>query len=169
MSYTITVNFETQNGVLSPMPLAKYVRTLDTNPVSIEEGGTATLDFVADGMYYTLLRGKALAAKVTGASFTWSCPEPYTYGKMILSNPTDNVVITLRAKVNILPQEVTRPFLINGQFPIDTRLILSKAEMLDKDGNQITDITKAYWMRLFLKWIWLWAMLRGIIFLKRWK
>ena len=133
MSYTITVNFEIQGGITSQMPLAKYVRTLDTNPVSIEEGGMATLDFVADGMYYTLLKAKALAAKVTGASFTWSCPEPYTYGKMILSNPTDNVVITLRAKVNVLPQEVTRPFLIKGQFPIDTRLILSKKEMLEID------------------------------------
>jgi hypothetical protein len=70
MSYTITVNFETQNGVVSPMSLTKYVRTLDTNPVSIEEGGTATLDFVADGMYYNLLKIKALAAKVEGASFT---------------------------------------------------------------------------------------------------
>jgi hypothetical protein len=70
MSYTITVNFETQNGAVSPMPLTKYVKALDTNPTTIEEGGSATLDFVADGLYFVFLKAKALAAKVTGASFT---------------------------------------------------------------------------------------------------
>lgn len=129
MSYTITVNIETQNNAVSTMPLAKYVYGLDTNPTIIEEGGTATLDFVADGIYFMFLKAKALAAKVTGASFTWASADPFTTGKMVLSAPTADVVVTLRAKVNVIPQEVARPFLIQKTFPVDTRLVLTKKEM----------------------------------------
>lgn len=135
MSYTITVNFETQNGAVSPMSLTKYVKALDTNPTTIEEGGSATLDFVADGLYFVFLKAKALAAKVTGASFTWTSTDPFTSGRMVLSNPTDNIVINIRAKVNVVPQEVTRPFLLQKNFPVDTRLVLSKQEMLEMDDT----------------------------------
>lgn len=134
MSYTITVNFEIQNGGKSPMPLTKYVYALESNPATIEEGSSATLDFAADGLYFVFLKAKALAAKVTGASFTWTSVSPFTSGQIVLSNPTDNVVINLRAKVNVIPQEVTRPFLLQKNFPVDTRLVLTKKEM-----REITD------------------------------
>ena len=139
MSYTITVNYEIQNGATSPMSLTKYVRALETNPTTIEEGGSATLDFVADGLYFMFVQAKALAAKVSGASFTCKSASPFTEGRIVLSNPTDNVVINLRAKVGVLPQEVTRPFLLQKNFPVDTRLVLTKQEMLETDDASMPE------------------------------
>ena len=134
MSYTITVNIVTQNNATSTVPVAKYVYGLDTNPTTIDEGGTATLDFVADGVYFMFLKAKALAAKVSGAS-----ADPYTEGKLVLSNPTGDVEITLNAKVNVIPQEVARPFLIKKNFPVDTRLVLTKKEMYETVDSTMPD------------------------------
>ena len=131
MSYNITVNYEIANNGTSPMALEKFVYALETNPTTIDEGGTATLNFVADGIYFLLQGVKALAIKVTGATAAWTCKTPFTSGELVLSNPTADVVITIKAKVNILPQEVTKPFLIQKPFSVDTRLVLSKKEMLE--------------------------------------
>jgi hypothetical protein len=137
MSYTITVNITTQNNTASTVPVTSYVYGLDTNPTTIEEGGTATLDFVADGVYFMFLKAKALAAKVSGATSTsWLSADPFTTGKLVISNPTDNVVINIIVKVGAIPQEVARPFLIKKNFPVDTRLVLSKKEMCN-----ILDVT----------------------------
>ena len=68
MSYNITVNYEIANNGTSPMALEKFVYALETNPTTIDEGGTATLNFVADGIYFLLQGVKALAIKVTGAT-----------------------------------------------------------------------------------------------------
>ena len=115
MSYTITVNITTQNNTASTVPVTSYVYGLDTNPTTIEEGGTATLDFVADGVYFMFLKAKALAAKVSGATSTlWLSTDPFTTGKLVISNPTDNVVINIIVKVGAIPQEVARPFLIKS-------------------------------------------------------
>lgn len=136
MSYAITVNIVTQNNAASTVPVAKYVYGLDTNPTTIEEGGSATLDFVADGVYFMFLKAKALAAKVSGASFTWTSADPFTSGRLVVSNPTGDVTITINAKVNVVPQEVARPFLIQKNFPVDTRLVLTKKEMCETvDAN----------------------------------
>ena len=139
MSYTITVNIVTQNNATSTVPVAKYVYGLDTNPTTIAEGGTATLNFVADGVYFMFLKAKALAAKVSGASFTWTSADPYTKGQLVLSNPTSDVEITLNAKVNVIPQEVARPFLIKKNFPVDTRLVLTKKEMYETVDSTMPD------------------------------
>lgn len=139
MSYNIIINYEIASDATSPMLLTKYVKELDTNPKTIEEGGTATLGFVADGLYYTLQKAKALAVKVTGASSTWSCAAPYTYGSLVLSNPTSDVTVSIKAKVNIVPQQLSRPFLVQKPFAIDTRMVLSKAEMRDIDDAGMPD------------------------------
>lgn len=137
MSYNIIVNYEIASNATSPMQLTKYVKELDTNPKTIEEGSTATLGFVADGLYFVLQKAKALAVKVTGASSSWSCADPYTYGTLTLSNPTSDIVVTIKAKVNILPQEVARPFLIQKPFAVDTRMVLSKAEMREMNDAEM--------------------------------
>lgn len=139
MSYNIIINYEIASDATSPMLLTKYVKELDTNPKTIEEGGTVTLGFVADGLYYILQKAKALAIKVTGASSTWSCVAPYTYGSLVLSNPTSDVTVSIKAKVNVLPQQLSRPFLVQKPFAIDTRMVLSKAEMRDIDDTEMPD------------------------------
>lgn len=140
MSYTITVNIKTQNDATSTVLPANYVYGLDTNPATIEEGGSATLDFVADGVYFMFLRAKGLAIKASGATVTsWTSLEPYTNGQLVISNPTDNVVINLIIKVGAIPQEITRPFLFKKNFPVDTRLVLTKKEMVNADDSYLPE------------------------------
>ena len=139
MSYNIIINYEIASGATSPMQLTKYVKELDTNPSIIEEGGSATLGFVADGLYFVLQKAKALAVKVVGASSSWSCADPFTYGALTLTNPTSDVQVTIKAKVNILPQEVSRPFLIQKPFAVDTRMILTKAEMREVIDDEMPE------------------------------
>ena len=129
MSYNITINYEIQNNTATPMSITKYVRASASNPTSIEADSSATLNFSADGTYFVFQKNKVLAVKVTGASFTWSVNNTATEAHIVLSNPTDNVIITIKAKVNVTPQEVTKPFLLQKAFPVDTRLVLSKNEM----------------------------------------
>lgn len=139
MSYNIIINYEIASSATSPMQLTKYVKELDTNPNIIEEGGSATLGFVADGLYFVLQKAKALAVKVVGASSSWSCADPFTYGVLTLTNPTSDVQVTIKAKVNILPQEISRPFLIQKSFAVDTRMILTKAEMREVIDDEMPE------------------------------
>lgn len=137
MSYNITINYEIQNNTATPMSITKYVRASASNPTSIEADGSATLKFNADGTYFIFQKNKALAVKVTGASFTWSVNNTATEADIVLSNPTDNVIITIKAKVNVTPQEVTKPFLLQKAFPVDTRLVLSKNEMIEMHDDNM--------------------------------
>lgn len=135
MNYNITVNFVLKDGQESLMPLTKYVFGLETNPTIIEEDGTAILEFEADGLYFALQKLKTLAVSVTGAAARWNCADPYTYGKLTLNNPTEDVQVTIKVAVVTQPQEITRPFLIKKAFPVDTRLVLTKKEMLEIDDK----------------------------------
>lgn len=131
MNYNITINYKFAGNTTSPMLLSKYVYALDTNPTTIEEGGSATLNFVADGEYFVLQKAKALAIKVTGATASWACVDPYTTATLVLTNPTSDVTISINVKCNVIPQEIVKPFLIKNKFPVDTRLVLTKKEMCE--------------------------------------
>lgn len=69
-----------------------------SNPSSIEESSTATLQFTANSGY-TL----PAAISVIGASYTW---DPTT-GTLVLSNPTGNVSITITANIITYPITAT--------------------------------------------------------------
>jgi hypothetical protein len=140
MSFTITVKFEIQNNTRTPMELAKYVKASAENPTTIEEGGTATLHFVADGVYYKLLKARALAAKVSGASYSWTSVSPHTNGELTLSNPSDNVEVIIKVTTNIVPQNVENPFTLKKSSPVDTRLVLTKEEMKTANDNYLPPV-----------------------------
>lgn len=139
MSYNITISYEIANNATSPMSLSKYVYALDTNPTTIEEGGSAILNFVADGEYFVLQKAKALAIKVTGATASWTCADPYTTATLVLTNPTSDVTILIKAKCNVIPQEIIKPFLIKNKFPVDTRLVLTKKEMREAVDTEMPE------------------------------
>jgi hypothetical protein len=56
-----------------------------------------------------------------------------------LSNPTDNVIITIVAVVENAPQIVSKPFLYKTTAPVDTRLVLTKKEMREANDNYLPD------------------------------
>ena len=122
MSYSITVNFE-MSGVVTPLLPQNYIIADSSNPTSIEEGQTATLKFKADGMYFKLKARKGASA--TGATLAWSCPSPNTNGEITLSEPTENVVITIMAIVENAPQLVTKPFLYQKYAWVEIYLLLN--------------------------------------------
>lgn len=139
MAYSITTNIIPNGNTTSTVDITKYVLADAANPSSIEEGGTAVLKFTADGLYFELVKLKALAATVTGASFSWTF-ESTKSAILTLTNPTADVVITIKAKVGVIPNEVLRPFLIRQAFPVDTRLVLSKKEMRESLDTELPDI-----------------------------
>lgn len=136
MSYSITINFEI-SGDQTPLSPANYIIADANNPTIIEDGGTATLKFKADGMYFIMKSRKG--ATVTGASSTWNCTSPYTEATILLSEPTADVFITIIAIVKAAPQLVTRPFLYQIPAPVDTRLVLTKDEMKNIDDGFLPD------------------------------
>lgn len=56
-----------------------------------------------------------------------------------MSNPTSDVTVIIKAKVNVLPQQLSRPFLVQKPFAIDTRMVLSKAEMREINDTEMPD------------------------------
>lgn len=136
MSYSITINFE-MSGIATPLLPQNYILADENNPISIEEGQSVNLKFKADGMYFKLKSRKGASA--TGATLAWSCPSPNTNCEITLSNPTENVVITIIAVVENAPQLVTKPFLYQIAAPVDTRLVLTKKEMLEANDNYLPD------------------------------
>ena len=136
MSYSITINFEV-SGSATPLLPQEFILADISNPTSIEEGQTATLKFKADGMYFKLKSRKGASA--TGATLAWNCPSPNTDCEIVLSNPTDNVVITIAAVVENAPQIVSKPFLYKIAAPVDTRLVLTKKEMKEANDNYLPD------------------------------
>ena len=136
MSYSIKINFEI-SGEATPLLPEDYIFGAISNPTSIEEGGTATLNFKADGMYFALKSRKGASA--TGATLNWSCASPYTNATITLSNPTSDVEINIVAVVKVAPQIVSKPFLYQIQAPVDTRLVLTKKEMREANDTYLPD------------------------------
>lgn len=136
MSYSIKINFE-MSGESTPLLPQDFIIADSANPSSIEAGETATLKFKADGMYFKLKARKGATA--TGATLTWTCPSPNTEATIELSNATSDVEIVIAAVVNIAPQLVGKPFLYQLAAPVDTRLVLSKLEMLTISDNFLPD------------------------------
>ena len=123
MSYSIKIKF-TLSGETTPLNAQDYILADAANPTTIEEGGSATLKFRADGMYFKLKARKGATA--TGATLVWTCPSPNTEATLELSNAAADVEIDIIAVVNIAPQVVGKPFLYKLAAPVDTRLVLSK-------------------------------------------
>lgn len=136
MSYLINIKFEL-SGVETPLLPENYIFGAVSNPTSIEEGGTVTLNFKADGMYFALKSRKGATA--TGATLNWSCASPYTDATVTLSNPTSDIEITIVAVVKVAPQIVSKPFLYQIQAPVDTRLILTKKEMREANDAYLPE------------------------------
>lgn len=136
MSYSITINFEV-SGAATPLIPQDYILADQNNPTSIEEGQSATLKFKADGMYFKLKARKGASA--SGATLAWNCPSPNTDCEITLSNPTDNIIITIIAIVENAPQIVSKPFLYKATAPVDTRLVLTKKEMREANDNYLPD------------------------------
>lgn len=137
MSYSIKINYEV-SGEATPLLPEKYIVGADTNPTIINEGETAKLNFKADGMYFALKSRKGATA--TGATLNWSCASPYTEAEITLSNPTADVEITIIAVVKAAPQVVGKPFLYQMAAPVDTRLVLTKKEMIEANDNYLPEV-----------------------------
>lgn len=134
MSYLINIKFE-KSGVETPLLPENYIFGAVSNPTSIEEGGTATLNFKADGMYFGFKNRKGASA--TGATLGWSVSG--NDATITLSDPTSDVEITIIAVVKIAPQVVSKPFLYQIQAPVDTRLVLTKKEMREANDTYLPD------------------------------
>lgn len=111
---------------------ANFVIPAENSPTAIAVGETATLNFAADGVYFTIM---PLAAKVTVENATrvsWTCKTPFTNATLVINNVVDpeaDVIVTVPVKVKLAPQQITKPFLLQTVAPIDTRLVLTKKEM----------------------------------------
>ncbi len=131
MSYSIKINFEV-SGVSTPLLPENYILGLDTNPTTIEEGESVTLNFKADGMYFTLK--KRNGASATGAALSWDYVSA-TEANIILSAATSDVEVTIIASVKVAPQVVSKPFLYQLEAPVDTRFVISKKEMRETNDS----------------------------------
>lgn len=137
MSYSINVSF-VLSGVETPLDPIKYIIADTANPTTIEAGETVKLKFKADGIYFIMRNRKGATA--TGATLSWSCANPYTDAEIILTDATSDVEIVITAVVKTAPQLVSKPFLYQMPIPVDTRLILSKKEMLEVNEGFLPDI-----------------------------
>ena len=121
------------NGT-SVLPVETYVIPAVTNPEAIASGEQPSLSFQADGTYFTLVPAKN-QVKISNATLaSWTCLNPYTSATLVIKDvvdPAADVEITIPVKVKVAPQLITKPFLNKNTAPIDTRLVLSKKEMLD--------------------------------------
>ena len=136
MSYSITTKFNV-NGPATPLLPEDYIIGDLNNPITVEEGASATLKFKADGMYFVFQKRKGASA--TGATLTWNYISK-TEAEITLTNIISNVEITIIAVVENAPQLVSKPFLYKIPTPVDTRLILTKKEMLDINDTYQPDV-----------------------------
>lgn len=134
MSYLINIKFEL-SGVSTPLLPENFIFGAVSNPTSIEDGETVTLNFKADGMYFGFKNRKGASA--TGATLGWSVSE--NDATITLSDPTSDVEITIIAVVKVAPQIVSKPFLYQIQAPVDTRLVLTKKEMREANDNYLPE------------------------------
>lgn len=134
MSYSININY-IPSGESSPLVPADYILADKANPTTINADETVTLKFSVDGMYYAFKSRKGASA--TGATLIWNC-----IGKeatITLSNATSDVEVTIIAVVQAAPQLVNKPFLYQISAPVDTRLVLTKKEMLKANDNYLPE------------------------------
>jgi hypothetical protein len=134
MSYSINVKYEVSGDPTPLLPESYYIAD-SANPTVINEGETATLKFVADGMYFAFKSRKGATA--TGATLAWSCSG--LEATITLSNATSDVEVTIIAVVKTAPQLVSKPFLYQIPAPVDTRLILTKQEMRNVNEAYLPD------------------------------
>lgn len=137
MSYSINVSF-ILSGVETPLDPIKYIIADAANPTTIEAGETVKLKFKADGIYFVMRNRKGASA--TGATLSWRCASPYTDAEITLTNAVSDVEIVITAVVKAAPQLVSKSFLYQMPIPVDTRLILSKREMLEVNEGFLPDI-----------------------------
>ena len=137
MSYSINVSF-VLSGVETPLDPIKYIIADAANPTTIGAGETVKLKFKADGIYFIMRSRKGASA--TGATLGWSCASPYTDAEITLTNATSDVEIVITAVVKAAPQLVSKSFLYKMPIPVDTRLILSKKEMLEANEGFLPNI-----------------------------
>lgn len=120
-----------------------YVVQAATNPAVITAGEQLNLDFIADGTYFTLVPVRN-QVKISNATIvSWTCKTPFVNGTLVINNvidPTLDVEITIPVKVKVAPQLITKPFLSQNTAPIDTRLVLSKKEMLETNDLYQPDV-----------------------------
>ena len=120
-----------------------YVVQADTNPAAIAAGEQLSLDFIADGTYFTIVPVRNQVKISNAAVVSWSCKTPFVNGTLVINNvinPDLDVEITIPVKVKVAPQLVTKPFLNQNTAPIDTRLVLSKKEMLETNDLYQPDV-----------------------------
>jgi hypothetical protein len=137
MSYLINVKF-TNSGDTTPLLASDYILADAENPSSVEEGGSATLKFKADGTYFLFKRRNG--ASYTGASGSWACSTDLTEATITLTNITSDVTVDIIAVVSIAPQLVSKPFLYQLAAPVDTRLVLTKSEMKAANDKYLPDM-----------------------------
>lgn len=127
----------------TPLAAAKYILQAGTNPVSIGTNESVTLEFTADGLYFMLMPLKTKVIVENASLVSWICKSPFYLGALTINNvidPLADVTITIPVKVKIAPQPVTKPFLFQVASPVDTRMILTKAEMRDMATTYMPDI-----------------------------
>lgn len=152
----IKINFELDSSKTSDLDMLKYVKCVETDPI-FDENGTLTLNFKADGLYFTLFDKKLTSFSLKEASnkltksncaFTVLAGSndgtATTHIRLVIQklNVSDNVDLTLTIKVgvNYQPLVIERPYLITKAFPVDTRLILTKEEMVATVEDTMPDI-----------------------------
>lgn len=127
----------------TPLTVDTYVFGVNSNPKVINSSEQLTLQFKADGIYFQLVPTKS-QVKITNATLaSWTCKSPYSEATLEIKDVVDvsaDVVITIPTKVKIAPQLVTKPFLTQITAPLDTRLVLSKKEMLEIKDNYQPDV-----------------------------
>ena len=139
MSYSITINMIASGT--TPLDITKYVLSAKDNPKTLEANSSVTLNFKADGLYFTLVPIKTAAVTVNNATIeSWTCKTPFTEATLVISNPTADVVINITGKVKVVPQLVTKPFLLQMAAPVDTRLILTKEEMRTVEDKYMPEV-----------------------------
>jgi hypothetical protein len=142
MSYNINVTFELKSGSTTELLMNNYVSAFPTNPTSISESNDDTnpivLEFAADGVYFGFQKLAPLAVSVEGAAIkSWTTAAPFAYSKLELKNPTADVQVIIKLQIVTDPSKILRPYLIKKTFPIDTRFVVSKQDMLTtSDENQ---------------------------------
>ena len=116
----------------TPLTVAQYVLQAESNPTTLDAGETATLKFLADGLYFMLIPLKTKVVVENATLVSWVCKTPFSEGTLTIDSvvdPAADIIITIPTKVKTAPQLVTKPFLIKMAAPLDTRLVLTKKEM----------------------------------------
>ena len=123
----IKINYSVSG--ITPLAVEKYIAQANTNPTTIVAGEQVSLDFSADGTYFTLVPVKNQVQISNASIVSWTSKNPFTAGTLVINNVVDveaDIEITIPVKVKIAPQLITKPFVTRVSTPIDTRLVLSK-------------------------------------------